>query len=189
MTEQKPWELFWKAGENVREDNKKQDISEAVLCAEYEAVYRYALSLCRDDMEAQDITQETFLRAMKSVGKFEGNSSLYTWLCAIAKNLWLNNCKKYGREVMPDNMVVTGSTSAEPMVQKILDKETTIEIHRVLHDLQEPYKEVFSLRVFGQLSFSDIAGLFSKTESWARVTYHRARKMIEEKLRKDGYYE
>lgn len=73
-------------------------------CAEYEAVYRYALSFCRNDIEAQDITQETFLKAMKSYGKFEGNSSLYTWLCAIAKNLWINNCKKYNREVLPEDM-------------------------------------------------------------------------------------
>ena len=63
----------------------EQGISQEVLCAEYEAVYRYVLSLCRNDIEAQDITQETFLRAMKSYGKFEGNSSLYTWLCAIAR--------------------------------------------------------------------------------------------------------
>ena len=168
---------------------RTDEISDDVLCAEYDAVYRYALTLCRSETEADDITQETFLRAMKSLSGYEGASSLYTWLCAIAKNLWLNNCKKYGREVMPDGIVVTNNTSAEPMVQKILDKETTIEIHRVLHNLQEPYKEVFSLRVFGQLSFLDIAGLFSKTESWARVTYHRARKMIEEKLRKDGHYE
>ena len=70
MTEQNPWKLFWKAGENVRKDNKKQGISEAVLCAEYEAVYRYALSLCRDDTEAQDITQETFLRAMKTLSAY-----------------------------------------------------------------------------------------------------------------------
>jgi RNA polymerase sigma-70 factor (ECF subfamily) len=62
-------------------------------------------------------------------------------------------------------------------------------IHAVLHKMDEPYKEVFSLRVFGQLSFADIAKLFAKTESWARVTYHRARKHINEELRKDGYYE
>ena len=76
----------------------EQGISQEVLCAEYEAVYRYVLSLCRNDIEAQDITQETFLRAMKSYGKFEGNSSLYTWLCVIARNIWLNNCKKYKHE-------------------------------------------------------------------------------------------
>ena len=173
----------------MRRGNGRQEISEEVLCAEYEAVYRYVLSLCRNDIEAQDITQETFLKAMKSYGKFEGNSSLYTWLCAIAKNLWINNCKKYNREVLPEDMRGMQDDDQISIEQNILEKETALHIHKVLHNMQEPYKEVFSLRVFGQLSFGEIAGLFSKTESWARVTYHRARKMIGEKLRKDGYYE
>lgn len=169
--------------------NVKQGISEKVLCAEYEAVYRYALSLCRNDIEAQDITQETFLKAMKSYEKFEGNSSLYTWLCAIAKNLWYNNCKKYNREVLPEDMLNIQNENQVPFEQNLFEKETALHIHKVLHSMQDPYKEVFSLRVFGQLSFGEMADLFSKTERWARVTYHRARKMIGEKLRKDGYYE
>lgn len=173
----------------MHKENRKEGISEEVLCAEYEAVYRYALSLCRNDIEAQDITQETFLKAMKSYGKFEGNSSLYTWLCAIAKNLWLNNCKKYNREILPEDIHGMQNENQVAIEHKFLEKETALHIHKVLHSMHEPYKEVFSLRVFGQLSFGEIAGLFSKTESWARVTYHRARKMICEKLRKDGYYE
>lgn len=173
----------------MRKGNAGQGISEEVLCAEYEAVYRFALSLCRNDIEAQDITQETFLKAMKSCGKFQGNSSLYTWLCAIAKNLWLNNCKKSIREVLPEDIFGLRNENQVPVEQNIVDKELAFHVHRLLHTMQEPYKEVFSLRVFGQLSFGEIAGLFSKTESWARVTYHRARKMIGEKLRKDGYYE
>ena len=67
-----------------------------------------------------------------------------------------------------------------------MEKDLSMRIHHVLHNLNEPYKEVFSLRVFGQLPFADIARLFGKTESWARVTYHRGRKMITEILRKDG---
>ena len=67
--------------------------------------------------------------------------------------------------------------------------EAVFNIHKILHEIKEPYKEVFTLRVFGELSFSDIARLFSKSEEWARVTYHRARKMINEKMREDGYYE
>lgn len=173
----------------MRKENREEGISEEILCAEYEAVYHYALSLCRNDIEAQDITQETFLKAMKSYGKFEGNSSLYTWLCAIAKNLWLNNCKKSNREVLPEDIHRMQNENQVAVEHSFLVKETALHIHKVLHNMQEPYKEVFSLRVFGQLSFGEIAGLFSKTESWARVTYHRARKMICEKLRKDGYYE
>ena len=158
-------------------------ISDEALCAEYESVYRYVLALCRSDADAQDITQETFLKAMKSADRFEGSSSLYTWLCAIAKNLWLNKCKREKRETATDSEI---SDSAVPLEQYIIEQDMSMRIHQALHNLNDPYKEVFSLRVFGQLSFAQIAGLFSKTESWARVTYHRARKMIIQKMRKDG---
>ena len=160
-------------------------ISEEVLCAEYESVYRYVLALCRSDTDAQDITQETFLKAMKSADRFEGSSSLYTWLCAIAKNLWLNQCKRDSRQAPaePDQPL---ADSAVPLEQYILEQDLSMQIHQALHSLSDPYKEVFSLRVFGQLSFAQIAQLFGKTESWARVTCHRARKMITEKMRKDG---
>lgn len=170
----------------MRKKKSAQMISNEVLCAEYEAVYRYSFSLCRNEAEAQDITQETFLKAMKAAESFEGNSSLYTWLCAIAKNLWFNRCKKQSREVLPKNIDDMQPDNEMPIEQRVVEKETAMHIHKMLHDLNEPYKEVFSLRVFGQLSFAEIASLFSKTESWARVTYHRARKMISEKMRKDG---
>ncbi|MBR1724427.1 MAG: RNA polymerase sigma factor [Ruminococcus sp.] len=163
----------------------KYYISDEVLRAEYESVYRYALALCRSEAEAQDITQDTFLRALTSKSRFVGDSSLYTWLCAIAKNLWLDRCRKSGREVSLDeqDMLIPDDDSIE---ERAADRSTAREIHRILHTLEEPYKEVFSLRVFGQLSFADIAELFGKTESWARVTYHRARKKIADKMRKDG---
>jgi len=161
-------------------------ISREVLLAEYEAVYRYALSICQNESDASDITQETFLKALWSVKGFEGNCSLYTWLCTIAKNLWINKCKKSGREAyLEDNEddVVSPHTSLEEMLSR---KDMSKRIHKVIHTLDEPYKEIFTLRVFGELPFSDIGELFSKTESWARVTYHRAKKMIIEILKKEG---
>lgn len=160
----------------------KVDISDEVLCAEYEAVFRYTLSLCYNETIAEDITQETFLKALNARQSFKGGSSLYTWLCAIAKNSWLNRCKKEGREVKTGEFleVVSGSSIDEYLESK----DTTLAIHRVLHVLNEPYKEVFTLRVFGELSFVEIAKLFAKTESWARVTYHRSKKIIIEELRK-----
>lgn len=171
----------------MRKKNTGGGISDEILGAEYEAVYRYVLSLCRDETLAQDITQETFLKAMKSYGGFAGESSLYTWLCAIAKNLWLNGRKKQGREVPAEDWEATLRDSGEPFEQNIADRDLTMYVHWALHTLNEPYKEVFGLRVFGELSFGDIARLFGKTESWARVTYHRAKKMVIEILRKGGY--
>lgn len=161
-------------------------ISNEVLLAEYEAVYRYCLSICQNENDASDITQETFLKALWSVKGFEGNCSLYTWLCTIAKNLWINKCKKLGRETFlndDNNEIRSPEVSLE---QLVTEKDMSKRIHKALHTLDEPYKEIFTLRVFGELAFKDIAELFSKTESWARVTYHRAKKMIIEILKKDG---
>ena len=171
---------FPKAGDDVYQEKKSVGISEAALAAEYEAVYRYVLSLCRDGAAAQDITQEAFLRAMRSASRFQGNSSLYTWLCAIAKNCWLNLCRAEGKEVPLFDSAALEAERGDSLEERLMEKDTAMQLHEILHELPEPYKEVFSLRVFGQLSFREIAHLFGKTESWARVIHHRARKKIHE---------
>ena len=171
-----------KDGEAVRNTDK---ISDKVLAAEYEAVFRYVLALSRSEHDAQDITQETFLKAMESADKYKGKSSLYTYLCAIAKNLWINRCRKHSREYASEDAAQLADNGGD-IEGKLAEKDMSMYVHKVLHGIKEPYKEVFSLRVFGQLPYADIAALFSKTESWARTTYHRARKMIIETLRKDG---
>ncbi len=173
----------------MHKEKKNERITNEVLAAEYEALYHYVLSLCRNEALAQDITQDTFLKAMRAADKFQGDSSLYTWLCAIAKRLLINRYKKESRELPTDDFSCTLPKNERSPEDLVSDRDTAMYIHRILHKMNEPYKEVFSLRVFGQLSFSEIAKLFSKTESWARVTYHRARKIINEELRKDGYYE
>lgn len=172
----------------MKRKGKIEKITDEVLCGEYNAVYRYVLSLCHDENVASDITQETFLKAMSAKNGFVGESSLYTWLCAIAKRVFLNKCKKQGREIL-DEGCFEKLYSNENVEESVTKKDAVFNIHKVLHKIKEPYKEVFTLRVFGELSFSDIARLFSKSEEWARVTYHRARKMINEKMREEGYYE
>lgn len=157
-------------------------LSEEVLCAEYGSVFRYVLALCGNEADAQDITQETFLKAMKASGNFAGSSSLCTWLCAIAGNIWKDRCRRQKKQgEMPEDI-----DSGISIEQRVEDRDLSLHIHKKLHALPEPYREVFTLRVFGQLPFRDIADLFSKTENWARVTCHRARKMIAEALKEDG---
>ncbi|WP_019678091.1 RNA polymerase sigma factor [Ruminococcus flavefaciens] len=143
-------------------------------------VYLYIRSLSADEQLAEDITQETFFKALKSVDSFRGDCDIRVWLCQIAKNLLYSHFKKskrYTGEDIPDT-VPDSTASFEDM---IADSDQSMEIHRILHTLGEPHKEVFTLRVFGELSFRQIGDIFGRTESWARVTFHRAKlKIIEE---------
>ena len=140
-------------------------------------VYRYCLALCRDEQTAEEVTQETFFKALNAIDQFDGRCRLYVWLCQIAKNTYFSmQSKKRPDELEAD------IPSGESLEERFLTKESACEIHRVLHRLDEPYQEVFSLRTFGELPFKQIGELFGKTESWARVTYHRARLKIKEEL-------
>ena len=143
------------------------------------AVYKYLFCLTHNADLAEELTQETFYRAMKST--FRGESKELTWLCAIAKNLCMDVLRKkkteeYKEEEAESNINVE---------QMVVDKEAALAVHMALHQLEEPYKEVFSLRIFGELSFREIGQIFGKTENWARVTYHRAKLMLQDVLGKE----
>ena len=163
-------------------------ITEEIINAEYQAVYHYILSLCRGEKEAEDITQDTFVKAI-SAESFRGESSYYSWLCSIGRNIWIDKCRRSGKiqfETLPEEPPQM-SGGSPPLEEVLADGELLHQVHRIIHEMDEPYKEVFTLKVFGDLSFKDISSLFGKTESWARVTYHRARKKIIEMLRKENW--
>lgn len=142
-------------------------------------VYRYALSLCRNEGIAEEVTQQAFFKALQAIGGFRGECRLYVWLCQIAKNEYYTWLRK-NRSGEPAEDCV------ENLEHKLLRKETAFAVHKALHALPEPYKEVFSLRLFGELPFAQIGQLFDKTESWARVTYHRARLKLKEELQDEA---
>ncbi|MBQ7447398.1 MAG: RNA polymerase sigma factor [Eubacterium sp.] len=149
----------------------------------FSVVYKYILSLSRDPLTAEEITQETFFKAMKKIGSFRGDCSIRVWLCQIAKNLYYDQLKKQSRfEELPEEY---GESTASPENDMVRETDRKV-INKILHSLKEPYKEVFTLRTYGELSFSEIAELFQKTTSWARVTYHRARIMIKEEMENGG---
>lgn len=143
-------------------------------------VYRYTLSLCRDEALAEEVTQETFFKALENMDRFDGRSKISVWLCSIARNTYFSLCRKEKR-FQSEIPAKSFPADASPE-QLLLTREEAFAVHRILHGMEEPYKEVFSLRTFGELSFRQIAQLFGKTESWARVTYHRARLKIKEEL-------
>ncbi len=149
-----------------------------IYAEHFSDVYKYVLTLCRDEAIAEEITQETFFKALRNIDQFNGSCRLYVWLCQIAKNTYFSFSKKEKKYCCDFDE----ESGTEDFEQKLINNQSAFEIHKLLHILQEPYKEVFTLRVFGELSFSQIGELFEKTESWARVTYHRAKLKLKEDI-------
>ena len=129
---------------------------------------------------AEEVTQEAFYKAMMHMDQFDGTCQLYAWLCQIAKNTYFTYHQKQKRQVSEEEADLS-QEAAPDFERDLMDQETARRLHVLLHQLPEPYKEVFSLRVFGELPFSQIGELFGKTDSWARVIFYRAKT----KLRRD----
>ena len=144
---------------------------EEIYATYFDSVYQYVLSLCRDVHTAEEVTQESFCKAMTHLDRFDGRCRLYVWLCQIAKNTYLTHVRKQKRRAAPPE----DEPSHPGFEGELLDSDSAWQLHRLLHDLNEPYKEVFSLRVFGELSFSQIGQLFGKSDSWARLIFYRAK--------------
>ena len=145
----------------------------------YMRVFSYLMTLAGDRSLAEELTQETFYRAFTRQREFRGESDEVTWLCAIAKNLFVDEQRRSSRrgeipEELPDH--------AKSVAKTVEDRDSSFRIHLILHEMEDPYKEVFELRIFGELSFREIGTIFGKTENWARVTYHRARIKLQERL-------
>lgn len=158
---------------------------EKLYNAYYMQVYSFAVTLMRNSHIAEEITQEVFFRALKNKQSYRAESSELTWLCAITKNL----CTDYMRRESKRSAAPPEDSADEHRFEQALeDESTTFAVHTILHQMEEPYKEVFQLRIFGELSFVKIGRIFGKTENWARVTYHRAKLKIQEKMEeeKDG---
>lgn len=147
----------------------------------FDLVYRYIFSLCGNEGIAEEITQEAFYKAMEHMDKFEGKCKIYVWLCQIAKNTWFTYEKKRKRWRAEADAGLSQPAEAG-FEGALLDRETAWELHKRLHDLREPCKEVFSLRVFGELPFAQIGELFGKSDSWARLIFYRAKKELRRDL-------
>ena len=155
---------------------------------EFERIYRayftdvelYLRAICKDEVLAEELTEQVFFQALKALPKFRGECDVRTWLCAMGKNCYLTHLRKAKPSEPIEELQIPDPGQA--IEDRLSDSDQAMEIHRLLHALPEPYKEVFSLRVFGQLSFQDIGSLFGRTANWACVTYHRARQKIRDQM-------
>jgi len=145
----------------------------------FREVFFYIRSLSSDDTIAEEVAQEAFFKAMKSINSFDGSKDIRAWLFTIAKNTYFTYYKKNKRNISYDSLDDTPDTGVI-ISEDLMNEEDAFIIHKFIHTMAEPYKEVFSLRVFGELSFEKIGRIFGKNSGWARVTYHRARKQVKE---------
>ena len=140
----------------------------------YHIVFGYLLSLCGNPALAEDLTSETFLKAIAKIGSYDGRVKPSTWLCAIGKNLYLNERKRLRRHVPLDSVTIAEDTTME---EKIIENDTAKRIEALSRKLEEPKNQVFAMRLNG-LSFREIGEALGKTENWARVTFFRAKNEI-----------
>lgn len=155
---------------------------------EFETIYRryftdvelYLRAITKEESLAEELTEQVFFQALKALPTFRGDCDIRTWLCAMARNAYLSHLRK--TRPTEDITQIQIPDPRQAVEEQVADKQQAMSIHRILHQMPEPYKEVFSLRVFGQLSFEDIGGLFGRTANWACVTYHRAKQKIRDKM-------
>lgn len=139
-------------------------------------VYRYLLSLSHNQDLAEDLTQETFFRAMRTIGNYDGNCMLSVWLCQIAKHLWyqwLDKRSRWNPVELTDNI----ASSESPEMSTIFHMEKTA-LYKEIHALPEPMRELVHLRLTGEFSFAEIGLILGKTENWSRTTFYRAKQKI-----------
>lgn len=143
-------------------------------------IYKYLMKLSGNPSLAEELTQETFFRAYMNISGLKNESKVSVWLCQIAKNTyfaWYNEHKKL-TDIENGNLL-----EADDIEDVFISKELTNKALQCLHTLEEPYKEVFMLNVLGQVSLTDISKIFGKSESWARVTFYRAKQKLSERMR------
>lgn len=157
---------------------------EAIYKRYFRDVYLYAYALSKDKPLAEDITSETFTKAMSKLRTFRGDCDIRVWLCQIAKNTYISHCRK-NKHLVPLAEVSLGSP--ERFEEEIEDQDLARRIDAFVQQMEEPYRQVFVLRTYFELPYARIAASLGRTESWARVTYTRAKQKIQKWIREGEY--
>ena len=152
------------------------DSMEKIYTVHARTVYGFLLARTGDPDTAEELTQETFCRALKQVGGFKGESSVSTWLCGIARNLWLAHLRE-SRRTQPLEETADMAKASSPEEELSLQWDN-LEILKLLHGLKEPAREVMYLRLIGNLTFAQIGEIMGKSENWTRVNYYRGKERI-----------
>lgn len=151
------------------------DSMEQIYLEHAKTVYGFLLTRTKDPDLAEELTQETFYQAVKHVGGFQGKSSVSTWLCGIAKNLWYEYLRKQKKHA---GLEEAGEIPVDSAETELFENWENIEILRAVHKLENPMREVIYLRLVGNLTFGQIGEIMERSENWARVTYYRGKERV-----------
>ena len=144
----------------------------------FETVNKYLFCLTHNSDISEELTQETFYRAVKKINTFKGECKMSVWLCQIAKNLWYDELKKNKKlENIEQTFLIQ---SEENLEENIILNENKLELYKKLQKLDKQTREVIYLRITGELSFKEIGDILNKTENWARVTFYRGKQKLKE---------
>lgn len=144
----------------------------------FETVNKYLFCLTHNSDISEELTQETFYKAVKKINTFKGECKMSVWLCQIAKNLWYDELKKNKKlENIEQTFLIQ---SEENLEENIILNENKLELYKKLQKLDKQTREVIYLRITGELSFKEIGDILNKTENWARVTFYRGKQKLKE---------
>lgn len=152
---------------------------EQIYIQYFETVNKYLFCLTHNNDISEELTQETFYKAVKKIDTYKGECKMSVWLCQIAKNLWYDYCKK-NKKVISVEEELFEAYSSDTTEEKIILNDEKISLFRKLQKLDEKTREVIYLRITGELSFKEIGIILNKTENWARVTFYRGKNQLKE---------
>lgn len=144
----------------------------------FETVYKYLFCLTHNSDISEELTQETFYRAVKKIDTYNVKCKISVWLCQIAKHLWYNQCRKNKRIVNTDETF--DIEDPQNLEEQFIAGEEKVLLYKKMQNLDEKTREVMYLRITGELSFKEIGEILGKTENWARVTFYRGKSKLKE---------
>ena len=144
----------------------------------FKTVYKYLFCLTHNNDISEELTQETFYRAVQKIHTFKGNCKMSVWLCQIAKNLWYDELRKNKKnQNEKDLMDMPANYNIE---EEAINNQSKVELYKKIQKLDEQTREVIYMRITGELSFKEIGDILGKTENWARVTFYRGKQKMKE---------
>lgn len=154
------------------------DDMDAIYRSHAQTVYKFLRAQCRDPDLAEELTQETFYQAVRSIDRFDGTCKLSVWLCQIAKHLFYRHLEKIGREIPTEQAQMPEARASEHVEQTAIARLELMDVLKEMQKLAPQMREVIYLRVMGQLSFKEIGEIMGRSENWARVTFYRGKEQL-----------